>query len=65
MESRINSPGTSANMPLDRRNRVIILLETHGLVCEVHGVRARHYRMCERGFSYLGLYVERFLLETR
>jgi hypothetical protein len=54
MEKRENSPGTSANMPLDRRSRVIILLETHGLVCEVHGVRARRYRIC----ACLGLCVK-------
>jgi predicted transcriptional regulator len=51
---------TSTNMPLDGRSRVIILLETHGLVCEAHGARARRYLICERGYGYLGLYVKHF-----
>jgi len=48
----------SANLPVDRCNRILKLLEANGLIRREPDERVKRYRICERGYVYLGLYVK-------
>ncbi len=48
----------SANLPMDRCTSVLKLLGSYGLICETPDKRVKLYRICERGYMYLGLYVK-------
>jgi len=47
---------TTANMPIDRCNEVLRILETYGLVTGFRRNRETVYVLTDRGYAYIGLY---------
>jgi len=47
---------SSANLPLDRCSKLLLLLAEKGLIYERSADRTRFYEITEKGYEYIALY---------
>jgi len=46
----------ASNLPLDRCEKILVLMESYGLICRYFSEGRGIYEITERGYQYMGIY---------